>query len=232
MLGCGSMDQKTIDEFREKHFENYKNAVIETLKNNTVSLFEDDIKSLLQKPPLDSMDVIRCKFLDLAKRHKTIIQAEALDQILDVYRKSVVKYIPGWKKMRIDELSKIVHSFSPKRENDVIRFNKKDFQLLDRKLKKQMKENIIEVIEKKIVNNVNQLFTDSIDDKIKKTFSDEMIKYVRSAYVKQLLENVDFKIIVKDTTLMNGVREQGERFLFTKRNSYLLNENKSSNQEG
>lgn len=229
MLGCGSMDQKMIDEFREKHFENYKNAVIETLKNNTVSLFEDDIKSLLRRPPLDSMDVIRCKFLDLAKRHKTIIQTEALDQILDSYRKSVIKYVPGWEKVRTSELSKIVDSFSPRRENDVIRFNKKDFQLLNRKLKKQMKEAIIGVIEKKIVNNVNQLFTSSIDDKIKKTFSEEMIKYVRTNYVKQLLENVDFKIIVKDTTLINGVREQGERYLFTKRNSYLLNENKNSN---
>lgn len=229
MLGCGSMDQKMIDEFREKHFENYKNAVIETLKNNTVSLFEDDIKSLLRRPPLDSMDVIRCKFLDLAKRHKTIIQTEALDQILDSYRKSVIKYVPGWEKVRTSELSKIVDSFSPRRENDVIRFNKKDFQLLNRKLKKQMKEDIIGVIEKKVVNNVNQLFTNSIDDKIKKTFSEEMIKYVRTNYVKQLLENVDFKIIVKDTTLINGVREQGERYLFTKRNSYLLNENKNSN---
>ena len=72
--------------------------------------------------------------------------------------------------------------------------------------------------------NVNQLFTDNIDNKIANNLSCEMIKFVQSAYVKQLLESIDFKIIVKDTTLINGVREQGERFLFTKMNSYLLKE--------
>ena len=48
--------------------------------------------------------------------------------------------------------------------------------------------------------------------------------YNKLNYVKQVLESIDFKIIVKDTTLINGVREQGERFLFTKMNSYLLKE--------
>lgn len=49
-----------------------------------------------------------------------------------------------------------------------------------------------------------------------------MIKFVSSTFLKQLLESIDFKVIVKDTTLINGVREQGERYLFTKMNSYLL----------
>ena len=121
------MNQETIEDFRQKHFENYKNAVLETLKNNTISLFDDDILSLLKKPPLDSMDVIKCKFLELAKRHKTIIKADVLDKILEDYRKKVITYISDWKKIRITELQKIIISFSPKKETDVIKFNKKDF---------------------------------------------------------------------------------------------------------
>lgn len=220
------MNQETIEDFRQKHFENYKNAVLETLKNNTISLFEDDILSLLKKPPLDSMDVIKCKFLELAKRHKTIIQADVLDKILEDYRKEVITYISSWKKIRIGELQKIITSFSPKKESDVIKFNKKDFTALNRKLKKNMKTDISIVIEKKIVNNVNLIFTKSIDEKSANILSNEMIKFVSSTYLKQLLESIDFKVIVKDTTLINGVREQGERFLFTKMNSYLLNEDK------
>ena len=50
-----------------------------------------------------------------------------------------------------------------------------------------------------------------------------MVKFLQTTYIKQLLESVDFKIIVKDTTLINRVKEQGERYLFTKKNSYLLN---------
>lgn len=226
MLGCGSMKEETVEEFKKKHFENYKNAVMETVKNNTTVLFRDDIKSLLQKPPLDSMDLIKCKFLELAKKHKIIIQADSLNRVLENYRKDVIAYLSSWQKTRIEELSKIVTSFFPKKESDVIKFNKKDFIPINRKLKKQMKVDIMKSIDKKIVKCVNQLFTSSIDDNVKESVSNEMIKFVLSNYIKQLLESIDFKIIIKDTTLANGVREQGERFLFTKMNSYLLNEDK------
>ena len=97
---------------------------------------------------------------------------------------------------------------------------------MNRKLKKDMKMKVKEVIDKNIVNNVNQLFTKDLDEKTITTVSTEMIKFVQNTYIKQLLEGIDFKIIVKDTTLMNGVREQGERYLFTKMNSYLLKEDK------
>lgn len=228
MLGCGSMKEETVEEFRKKHFENYKNAVMETLKNNTTVLFKDDIYSLLQKPPLDSMDLIKCKFLELAKKYKIIIQADSLNRILKDYREDVISNLSCWQKIRIVELSKIVNSFLQKKESDVIKFNKKDFIPINRKLKKQMKTDIIKSIDKKIVKYVNQLFTDAIDVKVKESISNEMTKFVLSNYVKQLLESIDFKIIIKDTTLANGVREQGERFLFTKMNSYLLNEDKVS----
>ena len=223
------MNQETIDDFKKKHIENYKNAVTEILKNNTTALFEDDILSLLKKPPLDSMDIIRCKFLELAKKHKTIIQTEMLDKILNDYRQKVITFIPSWKKIRIEDLKKIIVSFSPKKETDIIKFNKKDFVPINRKLKKKIKSDVADTIDKKIVKNVNRLFTDDIDEKEANTFASEMIKFVQSAYLKQLLESVDFKVIVKDTTLINGVREQGEHFLFTKMNSYLLNENKKLN---
>ena len=222
------MNEDSIEKFREKHFENYKNAVMETLKNNTKVLFDDDIYSLLQRPPLDSMDVIKCKFLDLAKRHKVIIKADSLDKILDGYRKNVISFLPSWKKIRIDELSKIIINFVQKKETDVIKFNKKDFVPLNRVLKKQMKQNITDAVNKKIVKHVNQLFTDDVDEKLKDVMSNEMNKFVQTNYIKQLLESIDFKVIVKDTTLINGVREQGERFVFTRMNSYLLNEDKIS----
>ena len=91
-----------------------------------------------------------------------------------------------------------------------------------------MKQNITNAVNKKIVKHVNQLFTDDVDEKLKDVMSNEMNKFVQTNYIKQLLESIDFKVIVKDTTLINGVREQGERFIFTMMNSYLLNEDKIS----
>ena len=162
------MTEETIEDFRKKHFENYKNAVLETLKNNTTALFMDDILSLLQKPPLDSMDIIKCKFLDLAKKYNTIIQSETLNRLLEEYRNDIISYISEWEVIRIKELKAIIEKFVPKKETDVIKFNKKDFTPLNRKLKKKMKADIMVILNKKIVNNVNSLFTDDLDEKIEK----------------------------------------------------------------
>ena len=64
---------ETIEELKKNHIKNYKNALIENVKNNTNVLVDEDIMSLLKKPPLDSMDVIKSKFLDLAKKNKIIL---------------------------------------------------------------------------------------------------------------------------------------------------------------
>ena len=38
------------------------------------------------------------------------------------------------------------------------------------------------------------------------------------------MDSFDIKFLVKDTTLMNSVKEQGDRYLFTLKNSRLLND--------
>ena len=52
-----------------------------------------------------------------------------------------------------------------------------------------------------------------------------MAKWINGVYKNELLENVDIKILVKDTTLINSTKEQAERYLFTINNSRLLNDN-------
>ena len=58
----------TLEEFKKQHFDNYKQAILEIIRNNTDVLVNEDIMSLLRKPPLDSMDSIKSKYLDLAKK--------------------------------------------------------------------------------------------------------------------------------------------------------------------
>ena len=50
--------QEEKEKIKLQHIESYKKAIIETIKNNTNSLIDDDIMSLIKKPPLDSMDQI------------------------------------------------------------------------------------------------------------------------------------------------------------------------------
>ena len=68
------MDEEMKLEFKKQHIETYKNAVRENILNNTNVLVDEDIMSLLKKPPLDSMDFIKSKFLDLAKKMGAIIE--------------------------------------------------------------------------------------------------------------------------------------------------------------
>ena len=51
----------------------------------------------------------------------------------------------------------------------------------------------------------------------------DISKFNKEIYQKQLISNIDNKILVKDTTLINATREQTERYLFTINNSRLLN---------
>ena len=57
--------------------------------------------SLTRKPPLDSMDLIKSKFLDLAKKNKIILNIEQLDIILDAYRIKNEKCFEKIKEIRI-----------------------------------------------------------------------------------------------------------------------------------
>ena len=65
--------EDTLKKFKEQHLENYKSAILEIITNNTNVLVDEDIMSLVKKPPLDSMDVIKSKFLDVAKKNKVVL---------------------------------------------------------------------------------------------------------------------------------------------------------------
>ena len=68
------MQNNSKKDIRNQHIVNYKNTIIEVIKNNTNSLVDDDIMSLIRKPPLDSMDLIQSKFLSMAKKNKIVFR--------------------------------------------------------------------------------------------------------------------------------------------------------------
>lgn len=212
----------TLEEFKKQHLTNYKQAILEIINNNTDVLVNEDIMFLFRKPPLDSMDFIKSKYLDLAKKNKVILDIIKLDGMLDEYRKDIVKCCDKIKKIRIDALKKIVNSVQFDKETEVIKFNKKDFLEINKNLKKLIKEQLQKSVEEKIIKNILCSLNDDVDFSIKKKFSDEISKFVKGAYQRQLLESIDFKLLVKDTTLANSAKERAERHLFTLANSRLF----------
>lgn len=223
MLGVDNMKNKTKEEMKIHHIDSYKNTIIEMIKNNTNSLVDDDIMSLIRKPPLDSMDLIQSKFLSMAKKNKVILKTDELNKILNNYRSRVLEISNKIKKIRITDLSKKITSTRIK-DNEVIKINKKDFTQINKDIKKLIKEQASLSIEKEILKHIDSVFTKNIDPKTKDKIIKEMTNYLKKNYLSQLLESIDIKILVKDTTLMNNAKEQSERYLFTLNNSRLLND--------
>ena len=221
MLGVDNMKNKTKEEMKLHHIDSYKNTIIEMIKNNTNSLVDDDIMSLIRKPPLDSMDLIQSKFLSLAKKNKIILKNDELSKMINNYRDQVMEISDILKKIRINDLSKKVNSTKLK-DNEIIKINKKDFTTINKDIKKIVKEQVTNSIETTIIDKIESVFTEDIDLKLKDKIIKDMTKYLKKNYLSQLLENIDIKILVKDTTLMNNAKEQAERYLFTLNNSRLL----------
>jgi hypothetical protein len=215
------MDEEVIKKIKEQHIDNYRKAILENIKNNTEVLVDEDIMSLIRKPPLDSMDLIRTKFLDLAKKNKTILNIEELNDILNNYRNDISTCLKKIKKLRIDELSKKTDIILVEDDTEVIKIIKKDFINLNKQIQLQSS------FDDKIIKNINNIYLDNLDDDIKNKITQDISKYIKGSYQRQLLDNLDIKIMVKDTTLINGTKEQADRYLFTLNNSRLLNDNLS-----
>ena len=215
------MQNKSKKEILEQHITSYKNAIIEIIKNNTNSLVDDDIMSLIRKPPLDSMDLIQSKFLSMAKKNKIVLNSEELSKILNNYRHEIISLSDNLKKIRVDELVKKVNS-SKLKDNEILKINKKDFTGINKEIKKLIKGKVNDTIQKEILDKVELLFSKDTNSDIKDKIKKEITKYLKKQYLSQLIENIDIKILVKDTTLINSTKEQSERYLFTLNNSRLL----------
>ena len=218
------MMEDTLLKFKDQHLNNYKLAILETIKNNTNVLVDEDLMSLIKKPPLDSMDVIKTKFLDLAKKNHIILNIEALDHMMDKYRKDLAKSGNVVKKERLDVLNDLINNYKFEKDTDIFKIRKKDLEVVNKKIKKILKDDLKEYVEKDIIKNIKKLFNEVEDETKMKKIVDDITKFVNGTYQRQLLENIDIKILVKDTTLINGVKEQSERYLFTLENSRLFNE--------
>ncbi|MDO4995636.1 MAG: hypothetical protein Q4E69_00510 [Bacilli bacterium] len=214
--------ENQIEQIKQQHFNTYKSAIIETIKNNTNVLTDEDLTSLLKKPPLDSMDLIKSKFLSLAKKNKIVLNTEGLSTLLDNYREELLKCTKKIKKTRNDTLISVVDSFND--SESVIKLLKKDFNNVNKSIRKILKDSL-EDGSKKFFKKIDQVFVEDIDSTIKEKIIKDIEKFINGIYERQMIENVDIKILIKDTTLMNLVKEQTERYLFTISNSRLFKDN-------
>ncbi len=216
------MDNQTIEDLRKQHIDGYQNAILDIIQNNTNVLI-DDILSLIEKPPLDSMDAICNKLYGEAKKYKIIFNSDEVNRLLEKYREHVKDCFDEIKSLRVNTLSSKLKHFKFIDDNDTFTLYKKDFTSLNKDIKKIMKNQILASNEDILIKNISSIFQKDTDTDIQNKIIQEFSKYMNGNYQKQIMDSFDIKIMVKDTTLMNSIKEQGERYLFTLNNSRLLN---------
>ena len=217
-------EKNNIDNYVKQHLTNYINAIVEIIKNNTNVLFDEDISSLVKEPPLSSMDTIKTKLISLSKREDIVLQTEKMEKIILGYRKNLLLKIDSIKELRNNPLIEKTKGFSPKREMELITLNNSEMNKIDKTVNKELKKKLKESIEDDIIKNINYFFKNNEEkgkvENITKAFS----KFLKTTYQKQLMDSISIKMMVKDKTLINGVNEQGERYLFMKANSHIFDE--------
>lgn len=209
-------------EIMKQHVESYKNSILEIVNINTNVLVNEDIKSLLKKPPLDSMDVINSKFLSVAKKYQIILNTNELLTMLDKYRNYLLDCCEVIKRERLNFLNNKINDFDYKDDNNYIKINKKDFSIINKSIKKIIKNQLTEGYKLYIFDNIYKLFESKVDKSVQDKIVSDITKYIKNNYQKQILESLDIKILVKDTILINSCKEQTDRFIFTINNSRLL----------
>lgn len=213
-----------INKMKLEHERGYKNTILDIIKNNTNVLVNEDIKTLLSTPPLDSMDTIKSKFLELSKKNKTILNTEKLNNMISKYRKSLLKCSKEIYDLRISVLNKKVEDIVLEKKGSIIKINKKDFNDLNKKIKNILKKSLKDSYDDIIDKQIKTIFDGKIEEDIYDKFHNDISKYIKTTYQKQLFESLEIKILVKDTTLINATKEQGERYLYILDNSRIFND--------
>lgn len=215
---------KQMEDYEKQHINNYQNAIIEIIKNNTKSLIDDDIASLFKEPPLDSMDTIKLKLLELAKKEQIILDSSQTKGLLSNFRKKILEEFEKIKELRNSTLIEKVISFVPSRNSDVINFTNKDLEGVNKNIKLSTNKFIKASIKENLIENLDSIYQANTIEHSKESIKKDFSKFMNSTYQKQIKENMAIKIMVKDRTLVNGVAEQGERYIFTKSNSHIFDE--------
>lgn len=213
-----------IENLKRQHLNTYKNAMKEIVNNNTKSLVEGDIISLIKKPPLDSMDLIKSKLLSLAKKEKIVLNTQELENLISHYRTDLEHRLIILTEIRNTSLLEKIDSFEPERETEIIKIQKKDMDVINKKIKNEVKKILEDSYENNLFCDIDKIYNSDVDTDLKESIAKSFKKFMKSTYQKQLNESISIKILVKDRTLMSGIIEQGERYLFTKANSHLFDE--------
>ena len=210
---------KTVvkEDILKQHKQILMTAGLELATNNTNSLIEDDIINGVIEVPLEAMDTVKQRVLNIAKHNNLILNSDKFNEVLISYKEELKKEFRNIFKKRIKLIEDNYSKFDDDKPMDLVKNLKKELVKFNKEAKKEEKQILTSLVKEKIISNLDLIVKDD-----NTTFKKDATKFLQTTYVKQILETVDMKILVKDTILLNSLKEQIERFVFTMENSHLF----------
>lgn len=205
------------EDILKQHKQILMTAGLELATNNTNSLIEDDIINGVIEVPLEAMDTVKQRVLNIAKHNNLILNSDKFNEVLISYKEELKKEFRNTFKKRIKLIEDNYSKFDDDKPMDLVKNLKKELVKFNKEAKKEEKQIITSLVKEKIISNLDLIVKDD-----NTTFKKDATKFLQTTYVKQILETVDMKILVKDTILLNSLKEQIERFVFTMENSHLF----------
>ncbi len=205
------------EDILKQHKQILMTAGLELATNNTNSLIEDDIINGVIEVPLEAMDTVKQRVLNIAKHNNLILNSDKFNEVLIGYKDELKKQFRNIFKKRIKLIEDNYSKFDDNKPMDLVKNLKKELVKFNKEAKKEEKQVLTSLVKEKLVSNLDLIVKDD-----NTTFKKDATKFLQTTYVKQILETVDMKILVKDTILLNSLKEQIERFVFTMENSHLF----------
>ena len=205
------------EDILKQHKQILMTAGVELATNNTNSLIEDDIINGVIEVPLEAMDTVKQRVLNIAKHNNLILNSDKFNEVLIGYKDELKKQFRNIFKKRIKLIEDNYSKFDDDKPMDLVKNLKKELVKFNKEVKKEEKQVLTSLVKEKLVSNLDLIVKDD-----NTTFKKDATKFLQTTYVKQILETVDMKILVKDTILLNSLKEQIERFIFTMENSHLF----------
>ena len=205
------------EDILKQHKQILMTAGLELATNNTNSLIEDDIINGVIEVPLEAMDTVKQRVLNIAKNNSLVLNSDKFNEVLISYKEELKKEFRNIFKKRIKLIEDNYSKFDDDKPMDLVKNLKKELVKFNKEAKKEEKQILTSLVKEKIISNLDLIVKDD-----NTTFKKDATKFLQTTYVKQILETVDMKILVKDTILLNSLKEQIERFVFTMENSHLF----------
>ena len=205
------------EDILKQHKQILMTAGLELATNNTNSLIEDDIINGVIEVPLEAMDTVKQRVLNIAKNNSLVLNSDKFNEVLISYKEELKKEFRNIFKKRIKLIEDNYSKFDDDKPLDLVKNLKKELVKFNKEAKKEEKQILTSLVKEKIISNLDLIVKDD-----NTTFKKDATKFLQTTYIKQILETVDMKILVKDTILLNSLKEQIERFIFTMENSHLF----------